>query len=1344
MKVFGPLRRQTFLFFCWLVGVTVCSYAYDWSGNPGTGEPDTPYLIRTAEQLNTIGQTQDIHTACFRLTADIDLSGYDGTNGRPAFTQISTFYGDLDGDSHVISGYTFSTAGASGSSHGMIGLLRGRVRNLHLRGVSISAPENVNDLGAITGVNKGQVCNCSVSGIVAGAAAPFEGNVGMLVGTNAYSGVLVGCTVEVTMNFTGYLVQVGGLAGLNQGLIAFCSANGTITSENHFSGLGGLVGNQTAGGISRSFARVSLFAPEPGTTGIGGLVGVASSNQGPSWIFHCYSASSLAVGANAQQVAGFCGLASGDLDIVGCFWDESIPGAGGAGIGGNFPIDPGVLQGLPTSQLQSREPFRAANWDFTEEDANGRLDIWGIPDPADYPVLLWEKPTFSGGSGTEVDPYQLSTAQDIFDLGKDALWRDSLRLINDIDLSNYTFPSAVVGPDLIPDNGVYNGFGASVKFDGNGFTIDGLSIDTGGHEFRYVGLFSQGVDARNLGVTGAVINAADSYYVGILAGAGRAEECFATGTITATAGASCIGGIVGDGDAGSPSCLDCYAHADLLCAPQTSLVGGVAGTGWVTHCYSVGTIVGQSRGIVGAGANVFASFWDIDRAGSVNDPGPGGRTTAEMLDRQLYLNAGWDLAGESMNGSEDIWYVPDKSYPLFVRWVHCPDLAGMELPTAQAAIAASDLTVGTVLYEYDQFVPVDQIVTQDPGAGILVVPGTPVNLLVSLGPPYSGGHGTADDPYQMARPEDLDLLSRRPVDVDKHYIQTADIDMVGYSYDKALVSPDFNADGTYDGQQFTGVYDGGGFAIRHLCIDLGESSLGWLGMFGRLSDGAEIRDVHLTGLVISAGQFSDVMGGVCAENYGMVRNCSVTGTLTGFRSSQIGALIGRNYGTIYRCQADATVSGRSYIGGLTGYNRGGSIRHSQSIAHVVGDENAEAIGGIAGCNEAVIEYCHSNVAGEGDFNPTYFSGARWIGGVAGKNEGSIFRSSASGSLYGADFYTNAIGGLIGYAKHGEIVECFSTVTVTTGDLASNAGGLVGRNEGLVRDCYATGDVIGGFESLRFGGLIGLNHGTLQQCYTLGIPNAHHNNGGLVGNNQGVANACFWDTDTSGIDTAAGINSTSLAGMTGHPTPMMQTRSTFENAGWNLDYIWTLDHDGEHYPKLAWEFGGWDEQRFSLALNAGWNLISLPFDPVYTNVRDCFRFVSPERGTPSLVGNVWQWDAVHQAYLSVHTVQGECGYWIYLTEPTSLTVEGTPNDLPMTLEPGWNLIGSDDRVPVPSHGDIRDSWWWWDAEPGIYQRARTDLPSPDNELIPGRGYWLQAGSRLLLHRGTAIQIHPAQQ
>ena len=62
----------------------------------GTGEPDDPYLIYDANQMNAIGVDSNDWDKNFVLIADINLSGFTGTR----FNIIWNFTGVFDGNGH--------------------------------------------------------------------------------------------------------------------------------------------------------------------------------------------------------------------------------------------------------------------------------------------------------------------------------------------------------------------------------------------------------------------------------------------------------------------------------------------------------------------------------------------------------------------------------------------------------------------------------------------------------------------------------------------------------------------------------------------------------------------------------------------------------------------------------------------------------------------------------------------------------------------------------------------------------------------------------------------------------------------------------------------------------------------------------------------------------------------------------------------------------------------------------------------------------------------------------------------------------------------------------------------
>ena len=185
----------------------------------GTGEPNTPYLIATAEQMNAIGAAPSDWDKHFRLTADIDLSAYDGQDGRPAFNIIAPdidpeewdfqgtpFAGAFDGNDCTIA--NFRWADTTGSYIGLFGYVsdpNAEIRNLRLTDPNVSVDEG-SCVGALAGyVAQGTIDKCSVEGGSVRGSSRIGGLAGKSTGTT-----ITDCHVECSVVGDRY---VGGLVG---------------------------------------------------------------------------------------------------------------------------------------------------------------------------------------------------------------------------------------------------------------------------------------------------------------------------------------------------------------------------------------------------------------------------------------------------------------------------------------------------------------------------------------------------------------------------------------------------------------------------------------------------------------------------------------------------------------------------------------------------------------------------------------------------------------------------------------------------------------------------------------------------------------------------------------------------------------------------------------------------------------------------------------------------------------------------------------------------------------------------------------------------------------------------
>jgi hypothetical protein len=221
--------------------------------------------------------------------------------------------------------------------------------------------------------------------------------------------------------------------------------------------------------------------------------------------------------------------------------------------------------------------------------------------------------TFSGGTGTSGDPYQISSAADLEQLATDVNGGNAtynavyFKLTADLDLElagyGTTFNS---GKGWIPIGQTYAFCG---NFDGDGHVISNLYIND--VTLSSAGLFGfiDGATVHDLGLEN--VNITGGRYVGGVAGwltgSSSLSNCYATGDVSGTG--NVVGGVAGWVYISSLS--NCYATGTV--SGTGNETGGVAGgvtNGSLSNCYATGTVSGNISvgGVVGwVGGNASGS-----------------------------------------------------------------------------------------------------------------------------------------------------------------------------------------------------------------------------------------------------------------------------------------------------------------------------------------------------------------------------------------------------------------------------------------------------------------------------------------------------------------------------------------------------------------------------------------------------------------------------------------------------------------------------------------------------------------------------------------------------------------
>ena len=102
---------------------------------------------------------------------------------------------------------------------------------------------------------------------------------------------------------------------------------------------------------------------------------------------------------------------------------------------------------------------------------------------------------------------------------------------------------------------------------------------------------------------------------------------------------------------------------------------------------------------------------------------------------------------------------------------------------------------------------------------------------------YFKGKGVEADPYLVENAEQLDCVRNY---LDKHYVQTADIDIATYNW--LAIGADYR-------NKFTGCYYGNDKKIKNFTVHSSEN-VDNVGLFGYLSNGAKIASLTIDGVSV--------------------------------------------------------------------------------------------------------------------------------------------------------------------------------------------------------------------------------------------------------------------------------------------------------------------------------------------------------------------------------------------------------------------------------------------------------------------------------------------------------------
>lgn len=273
----------------------------------------------------------------------------------------------------------------------------------------------------------------------------------------------------------------------------------------------------------------------------------------------------------------------------------------------------------------------------------------------------------------------------------------------------------------------------------------------------------------------------------------------------------------------------------------------------------------------------------------------------------------------------------------------------------------------------------------------------------------------------------------------------------GYSAGKVVI---LDCDVDLSGSGFTyipffgGVFDGGGYTISGVDIEVNNPERGFIGTIGI---GGEVKNLNVVGALKegeapngeknkTGGKAFKLIDNIHDESKSKIDRYFVD---TGIYS--VGGIAGVNKGSIISCSFNGSVSINKNCGGIAGVNEG-RIESSTNYADVMGDDNT---GGIAGKNSGIIKWS----VNYGRINDHAIEGMYAAGGIAGYSDGVIEACTNYGEI-GYKNTGSATGGIVG-AQSGNISECRNMGAVYG---KKRIGGISGNFEPYTNITYNPDDI----------------------------------------------------------------------------------------------------------------------------------------------------------------------------------------------------------------------------------------------------------------------------------------------
>lgn len=272
-------------------------------------------------------------------------------------------------------------------------------------------------------------------------------------------------------------------------------------------------------------------------------------------------------------------------------------------------------------------------------------------DGTDNSTQYWNFTTktcpWESGSGTEADPYDIDSIEDLYavreQLDKYFILTADLDFDSDASYEDTGHKSGnTTGDGWLPigdDTDKFTG-----DFNGDNYTISNLFISRSSTD--YIGLFGyHNGNINNLGLDSVDITGEN--YVGGIAGMSKSDisYCYVTGSVSSGELVCYAGGFVGYSGSGSNNSYS-WTNVSVTGDYYTGGFLGINDNSETYRCFSFGTVTadhGNAFASDGAGSTETQCFYDNETAGVSDLSDATGKYTSDMKTLSTFTDAGWDM-----------------------------------------------------------------------------------------------------------------------------------------------------------------------------------------------------------------------------------------------------------------------------------------------------------------------------------------------------------------------------------------------------------------------------------------------------------------------------------------------------------------------------------------------------------------------------------------------------------------------------------------------------------------------------------------------------------------------------